>query len=123
MKLVDGSGQGIVAIDELTVDDGPDRLFAPVADVSNAVGTGPLFGNLVFLVVEPLQSLEGLIDLGPSPTPVGFDGNGVGGQMVLAPIQIAGTGDRDALGHGIEASLLFEFLLKSFPTGFQQCHI
>ena len=30
MKLVDGSGQGIVAIDKRTVGDGSDRLFAPV---------------------------------------------------------------------------------------------
>ena len=29
MKLVDGSGQGIVAIDERTVDDGLDGLFSP----------------------------------------------------------------------------------------------
>ena len=43
--------------------------------------------------------------------------------MVLAPIHIAGTGDGDALGHGIEASLPFEFLLKGFTAGFQQCHI
>ena len=54
MKLVDGSGQGIVAIDEITVDDGPDGLFAPVTDVSNAIGAGPLLGNLMFLVVQPL---------------------------------------------------------------------
>ena len=69
MKLVDGSGQGIVAIDEITVDDGPDRLFVPVTDVSNAIGAGPLLGNLMFLVVQPLKGLEGLVDLGPSPTP------------------------------------------------------
>ena len=123
VKLVDGSDQRIIAIDEITVDDGLDRLFSPVTDVSNAVGTGPLLGNLMFLVVQPLQGLEGLVDLGPSPTPQGFDGDGVGGQMVLAPIQIAGTGDGDALGHGIEASLPFEFLLKGFTTGFQQSHI
>ena len=43
--------------------------------------------------------------------------------MVLAPIQIASTGDRDALGHGIEASLPFKFLLKGFTAGFQQSHI
>ena len=43
--------------------------------------------------------------------------------MVLAPIQITGTGDSDALGHGIEASLTFKFLLKGFTTGFQQGHI
>ena len=123
MKLVDGSGQGIVAIDEITVDNGPDRLFAPVTDVSNAVSTGPLLGNLVFLVVEPLQGFQRLIDLGSSPTPQGFDGDGVRGQMVLVPIQITGTGDGDALGRGIEASLLFEFLLKGLTAGFSQCHI
>ena len=54
MKLVDGSGQGIVAIDKIAVDDGPDGLFAPVTDVSNAIGAGPLLGNLVFLLVQPL---------------------------------------------------------------------
>ena len=47
----------------------------------------------------------------------------LGGQMVLAPIQIAGTGNGDTLGHEIEASLPFKFLLKGFTTGFQQSHI
>ena len=40
--------------------------------------------------------------------------------MVLLPIQIAGTGNGDALGHGIEASRTLKFLLKRFTTGFQQ---
>ena len=40
--------------------------------------------------------------------------------MVRAPIQNAGTGDGDALGHGIEASMTFKFLLKGFTTPFQQ---
>ena len=40
--------------------------------------------------------------------------------MVLAPIQNAGTGDGNALGHGIEAGLTFKFLLKGFTTPFQQ---
>ena len=43
--------------------------------------------------------------------------------MMLAPIQIASTGDSDALDHGIEASLLFKFLLKGFTPSFQQGHI
>ena len=123
MKLVDGKGQGIVPIDEIAVGDGSDGLFTPVTDVSNAVGAGPLLGNLMFLVVQPLQGLEGLVDLGPSPATERFDGDGVGGQMVLAPIQIAGTGDGDTLGHGIEASLSFKFLLKGFTAGFQQSDI
>ena len=53
-KLVDGAGQGIAAIDKIAIGDGSDRLFAPVTDISNAVSTGPLLGNLVFLVVQPL---------------------------------------------------------------------
>ena len=54
VELVDGSGQGIVPIDKITVGDSSNRLFAPIPDVSNAVGTGPLFGNLMFLIVQPL---------------------------------------------------------------------
>ena len=123
MKLVDSTSQGIVAIEEIAVYDGSDGLFAPVTDVSNAVCTGPLLRNLMFLIVQPLQGLEGLVDLGPSPATQRFDGDGVGGQMVLAPIQIAGTGDGDAFGHGIEASLPFKFLLKGFTTRFQQSDI
>ena len=91
--------------------------------MSNAVRAGPLLGNLMFLVVQPLQGLEGLVDLGPSPATQRFDGDGVGDQMVLAAIQIASTGDGDAFCHGIEASLPFEFLLKGFTVGFQQSHI
>ena len=61
-----------------------------------------------------------MIDLRASPATERFDRDGVGGQMMLAPIQIAGTGDGDALGHGIKASLTFKFLLKGFTTRFQQ---
>ena len=118
MKLVDGTGQGIVPVHEIGIHDGPDGLFTPVTDVADAVCTSPQLGKLVFLVIEPLQGLERLIDLRDSPATKRFDRDGVGGQMVLAPIQIAGTGDGDALGHGIEASLTFKFLLKGFTTGF-----
>ena len=51
MKFVDSAGQRIIAINEITVGDGPDRLLTPVTNVSNAVSTGPLLGNLMFLVV------------------------------------------------------------------------
>ena len=54
VELVDGTGHRIVAIDKITVGDGSDGLFAPVRNVTNAVGTGPLLGNEVFLVIEPL---------------------------------------------------------------------
>ena len=69
VELVDGSGQRIVAIDEIAVGDGPNGLFAPITNVSNAVGTGPLLGKEMFLIIQPLQGLEGLVDLGPSPAP------------------------------------------------------
>ena len=57
-KLVDSTGKGIVPIHEIGIDDGLDGLFASVTDVSDSVCTGPLLGNLLFLVVEPLQGLE-----------------------------------------------------------------
>ena len=63
MKLVDGASLGIVAIDKMTVGAGSDRLFAPITNVTNAVSSSPLFGNEVFLVVEPLQGFEGLLSL------------------------------------------------------------
>ena len=69
MKFVDSASRGIIPIDKIAVGDGSDGLFVPVTDVSNAVGTGPLLGKEVFLVIQPLQGLEGLVDLGPSPAP------------------------------------------------------
>ena len=58
MKLVDSTGQGILPIHEIGIDDRPDGLFTPITDTTNAVCAGPLLGNLVFLVIEPLQGLE-----------------------------------------------------------------
>ena len=69
MKFVDGSGQRIIPIDEITVHEGPDKLLASIPDMTNAIGTGSLLGKEMFLIVQPLQGLERLIDLGPSPTP------------------------------------------------------
>jgi len=67
-----------------------------------------------------MQCLVGLIDVRASPTTEGLDGNGIGLQVMFAPIQIAGTSNGDTLGHGIEASLAFKFLLKRLTTCFQQ---
>ena len=118
IKFVDGTGQGIVHVYETGIDVGPDGLFGPVTDESDSVRTGPLLKNLVFLVIEPLQGLERLIDIRASPATERLDRDGVRCQMVLAPIQIAGTGNGDALGHGIKASLTFKFLLKGATAGF-----
>ena len=123
MKLVDSTGQGIVPVYEIGIDDGPDGVLAPVTDLSDSDCTDPLLGNLVFLVVEPLHGLEGLINICASPATERFDRDGVGCQMVLAPIQIAGTGNGDALGHEVEASLTFKLFLKGFTTCFSQGHI
>ena len=65
VQLVDGTSQGIVTIHEIGIDYGPDCLFTPVTYVSDSVRTGPLLWNLVFLVVEPFQGLERLVDIGP----------------------------------------------------------
>ena len=45
MELIDGTAQGIVPIDEIDIRDSPDGYFSPIADVSDSVGTGPLFGK------------------------------------------------------------------------------
>ena len=42
---------------------------------------------------------------------------------MFSPIQIAGTGNGHALGHGVEASLRLEFLLKGLTTSFQQGYV
>ena len=42
---------------------------------------------------------------------------------MFSPVQIAGTGNGHGLGHGVEASLDLEFLLKCLTTGFQQGYI
>ena len=119
VELVDGASHRIIAIDEMTVDTGSDRLFAAITNVTYAISAGPLFGKEMFLVIEPLEGFERMVDLGPSPPSERFHCNGVRSQMMLAPIQIAGTGDGDTLGHRIEARLLFKFLLKGFTPSFQ----
>ena len=54
VELMDSASHRIVAIDEMTISTGSDRLFAPITNVTNAIGTSPLLGKEVFLVVEPL---------------------------------------------------------------------
>ena len=46
-----------------------------------------------------------MIDLGPSPPSERFHRNGVGGQMMFAPIKVASTGNGDTLGHGVEGDV------------------
>ena len=65
VELVDGACEGIIPIDEIRRDSRPDGLFTTIADVSDPVFTGPLLGNLLFPVIEPLQGLEGMVDIGP----------------------------------------------------------
>ena len=45
MELINGASQGIVPVHEIRICDGPDGYFSPIADVSDSVGTAPLFGN------------------------------------------------------------------------------
>ena len=81
MKLVDGTGQGIVPIHGIGIHEGPDGLFTPITDLEYSACTGPLLGNLVFLVIEPLQGLKRLIDIRASPAPERFDGDRVGDRL------------------------------------------
>ena len=54
VELIDGASHRIVAIDKMIIGTGSDRLFAAITNVTYAISTGPLFGNKVFLVIEPL---------------------------------------------------------------------
>ena len=67
VELVNSVCEGIIPIDEIRRDNSPDGLFTAIADVLDPVRTGPPLGNLLFLVVEPLQGLKGLVDIGPPP--------------------------------------------------------
>jgi len=78
VELVDGACEGIIPIDEIRRDNSPDGLFTTTVDVSDPVRTGPLLGNLLFLVVEPLQGLEGMVDIGPPSDRDRFDGDRIG---------------------------------------------
>ena len=58
VELVDGTYEGIIPVDEIRRDSSPDVLFTAIADVLNPVRTGTLLGNLLFLIIEPLQGLD-----------------------------------------------------------------
>ena len=60
VKFVDCAGGRIVPVHKIRVHPNPEGLFTPVADMTDPVGTGPLL-----LVIQPLQSLERLIDVRP----------------------------------------------------------
>ena len=60
VELVNSAYEGIIPIDEIRRDSRLDGLFTTIADVLDSVRTTALPGNLLFLVVEPLQGLEGL---------------------------------------------------------------
>ena len=77
MDLVNSACGGILPINEIRCDIRPDGLFTTIADVLDPVRTGPLLGDLLFLVVEPLQGLEGMVDIGPPLSTDGFDGDGI----------------------------------------------
>ena len=78
VEVVNCACEGIVPIDEIRRDNSPDGLFTTIADVWDPLRTAPLLGNLLFQVVEPLQGLDGLVDIGPPPATDRFDGDRIG---------------------------------------------
>ena len=78
VEVVDSACEGIMPIDEIRRASRPDGLFTTIVDVSDPVRTGPLLGNLLLLVVEPLQGLEGMVDNGPPPATNRLDGDRIG---------------------------------------------
>ena len=58
VELVDSTYEGIIPVDEIRRDSSPNVLFTAIADVLDPVRTGTLLGNLLFLIIEPLQDLD-----------------------------------------------------------------
>ena len=79
VELVNSAFEGIMPIDEIRRDNRSHGLVTTIANASAPVRTGPLLGNLVFLVIEPLQGLEGMVEMWPLPATDWFDGDGIGG--------------------------------------------
>ena len=77
-QLVNSACEGIVPINEIRLDSSFHGLFTAIADVLDPVHTGPLLGNLLFLVIEPFQGLEGMVDIDPPPSTDRLDGDGIG---------------------------------------------
>ena len=78
VQLVNSASEGIETINEIRRDSSSHGLFTAIADVLDPVRTGPLLGDLLFLVIEPLQGLEGMVDIGPPPSTDRLDGDGIG---------------------------------------------
>ena len=78
MELVDSACEGIIPVYKIRRDSSPDGLFTTIADVLDPVCTGTLLGNLLFLVIEPLQDFDRVVDVSPSPATSGFDGDCMG---------------------------------------------
>ena len=78
VELVNSACEGIVPIDEIRRDSRPHGLFTAIGDVLDPVRTSTLLGNLLLLVIEPLQDLEGLVNIGPPQSTDRFDGDGIG---------------------------------------------
>ena len=79
--------------------------------------------ELEFAPLQPLEGFHRLIVLTTVPATWRFDGDGVWGQMFLAPVTIAGACDSDAFLHGIELSVYFEFSLEFLTSGFEQFYV
>ena len=78
VELVDSAREGIIPVDEIGRDSSPYGFFTAITDVLDPVRTGTLLVNLLFLVIKPLQGLEGMVDIGPPPSTDRFDGDGIG---------------------------------------------
>ena len=74
-------------------------------------------------VAEPLTRLHRLERLSPLPPVERLNCHGVGDQLTLAPISIAGRCDRNTLLWGVEFCMLTKFSHKFFASRLQQLNV
>ena len=112
MKFVNGIGLGIIAVHKVAVRHSRHTLLAPVSHMLNSVWTGILLDKALFFKIQPLQSFDRLIDIGPAPSLERFHGNGVFFEAVFSPVQVARTSNGDTFGKGVEVGVSFKFFFK-----------
>ena len=119
VELVYCSCERVVAIHKVQLRRGPNCLFSPVTYMLDSVYTdGTLLRNKVFVIIKPLNGFQGMVYLGASLSTQRLNGDGVGGQVIFAPEEIACACNSIAFDHRVKSRFIFKFTLKGLTTSF-----
>ena len=126
VKLVDGTGGGVVPVHEVPAQK---AFLSAVVGVSDAVGLGGgrrgrrVDAKTMLLPRQPLQRFDGLIGPRSLPASTVFGRDGADGQEFFPPETVAGGGDGDALDEGVELRLTLELLLECLATRLEELDV